>query len=178
MVTRRISLVGLLLVTLTATGCIREDIQEDMEEGNEVAEINQPAPTFQLPDLQGNIVTLEELRGKVVMLDFWATWCGPCRISMPIIEELQDEFPDDLVLLTINLLEPLDVVHSFVAAQEIRSRVLLDEEGQVAKMYRIDSIPIQVVIDKEGVVRHVEIGFGQRTEERLRDQIERLSRSE
>jgi hypothetical protein len=92
-----------------------------------------------------------------------------------MLEELQDEYPEDLVLLAINLVEPLDLVRSFVAENEIRSRVLLDEEGQVGQIYQSTSIPMQVIIDREGVVQHIEIGFaGGGTKERLRTQIESL----
>jgi len=109
MVLKAASIAGLLLLALGMIGCV------GMQEGPQDARIGQLAPKFELPDLQGNMVSLEELRGKVVMLDFWATWCGPCRRSMPMLEELQDEFPEDLVLLAINLVESPDLVRSFVA---------------------------------------------------------------
>jgi len=168
MVLKAASIAGLLLLALGMIGCV------GMQEGPQDARIGQLAPKFELPDLQGNMVSLEELRGKVVMLDFWATWCGPCRRSMPMLEELQDEFPEDLVLLAINLVESPDLVRSFVAENAIRSRVLLDEEGQVGRIYRSLSIPMQVIIDKEGIVQHIEVGFVGGSKERLKNQIEKL----
>jgi thiol-disulfide isomerase/thioredoxin len=169
MVSKAAYTVGWLLLTLALTSCVA------MQEGPQDARIGQPAPGFELPDLQGTMVSLEDLRGKVVMLDFWATWCGPCRRSMPMLEELQSEYPEDLVLLAINLEEPLELVRSFVDANEIKSRVLLDEELEVGRVYQSISIPMQVIIDREGIVQHIEIGFtGGGTKERLRSQIEKL----
>ena len=134
----------------------------------------QAAPRFELSDLDGRTVSLAQLRGKIVMLDFWATWCGPCRISMPILDKLQKEFSDDLVLLAVNLLEPRDLVREYVARQNVRSRVLLDPEGKVMRQYESESIPMQVIIDQEGVVQLVNIGLSPRMEDQLRGEINRL----
>ncbi len=137
-------------------------------------EIGQPAPTFKLADLNGNQVSLDQFKGKVVLLDFWATWCGPCRMSMPLLEKLQSQYTADLALLAINLQEPRDLVASYVRTQNLHSRVLLDEEGEVGRVYRSSSIPMQVLIDKEGVIRHVQLGFSPRMGEQLREQIDQL----
>src|SRR5438093_6922974 len=91
------------------------------------------APQFELSDLEGRTVSLAQFRGKIVMLDFWATWCGPCRISMPILDRLQKEFSDDMVLLAVNLREPRDIVRDYVARQNVRSRVVLALEGNVGE---------------------------------------------
>ncbi len=137
-------------------------------------EVGQPAPAFKLADLNGNEVSLDQFKGKVVLLDFWATWCGPCRMSMPLLEKLQSQYTSDLALLAINLEEPRDLVAGYVKRQNLHSRVLLDEEGEVGRKYRSGSIPMQVLIDKDGVVRHVQIGFSPRMGDQLRGQIEQL----
>ena len=142
--------------------------------GPEEAALNSPAPPFQLTDLYGRDVSLTQFQGKVVILDFWATWCGPCRMSMPLLEELQQEFPSDLKLLAINLEEPADLVKDYVARQHIRSTVLLDTEGKVGRAYRSESIPMQVIIDKKGIVRDVVMGFSPSLTERLREKISKL----
>jgi thiol-disulfide isomerase/thioredoxin len=134
----------------------------------------QEAPPFRLPDLSGNEVTLEQYRGKIVMLDFWATWCGPCSLSMPILEELQREYPDDLSLLAINMEEPRDKVRRYVAERKLRSRVLLDQEGRVSQIYKAWQIPMQVLIDRNGLMRHIERGVNSETAERLRAEIDKL----
>ena len=134
----------------------------------------QAAPRFELSDLDGQTVSLAQLRGKIVMLDFWATWCAPCRISMPILDKLQREFSNDMVLLAVNLLEPRDLVREYVARQNVRSRVLLDPEGNVMRQYGSESIPMQVIIDQEGIVQLVNIGLSPRMEDQLRGEINRL----
>ena len=132
------------------------------------------APQFELSDLSGGTVSLAQFRGKIVMLDFWATWCGPCRISMPILDRLQKEFSNDMVLLAVNLREPRDLVRDYVARQNVRSLVVLDLEGNVGEEYESESIPMQVIIDQEGVVQHVSVGVIPRMEEQLRTEINRL----
>jgi thiol-disulfide isomerase/thioredoxin len=137
-------------------------------------ELDRAAPGFQLPSLSGEKVGLEQFRGRIVLLDFWATWCGPCRISMPVMERIQKEYPQDLSLLAINLQEPRDLVENYVRKQNLRSMVLLDEDGEVGRAYQSHSIPMHVLIDREGIVRHVQIGFSPRVADDLRRQIERL----
>src|SRR5206468_3316959 len=136
--------------------------------------VGQPAPTFELRDLEGHRVSLDQLRGKIVMLDFWATWCGPCQISMPIMDRLQKEFSSDVVLLAINVMEPEETVREYVSRQNLRSKVLLDLEGNVGEEYGSDAIPMQVIIDRHGVVQRVNVGLGPRMEASLREEINRL----
>jgi len=141
---------------------------------NENPEVGSLAPKFRLDDLNGNEVLLEQFRGKVVMLDFWAIWCGPCRVSMPLLEKLQHEFSNDMVLLAINLQEEPEYVREYVARRNIGSTVLLDIDGDVGRAYRSESIPMQVLIDKEGVIRHIQVGFHPSMEGMLREEIRKL----
>ncbi len=133
-----------------------------------------PAPGFNLSDLDGHRISLEQFRGKIVMLDFWATWCGPCRLTMPVLENLAKEYPQDLTLLAINVAEPPELVRNYVKQQNISSTVLLDEEGKVGEVYGSDSIPMQVLIDKTGIVRKINVGYSPRLANLLRGAIERL----
>jgi thiol-disulfide isomerase/thioredoxin len=137
-------------------------------------QIGSPAPKFTLPDLNGREVSLDQFKGKIVMLDFWATWCGPCRMTMPLLENLEKEYRDSMILLAINLQEPRNAVREYVQKQNINSQVLLDEKGSVGEMYGTDSIPMQVLIDKQGIVRHIQIGFSPRMASQLRSEIESL----
>jgi thiol-disulfide isomerase/thioredoxin len=137
-----------------------------------MVEVGREAPKFKLPDLSGQDVSLDQYRGKIVMLDFWATWCGPCRMSMPILEDLQKEYPNDLTLLAINLQEPRDGVRDFVKENGIHSRVLLDESGKVGETYGASGIPMQVVIDRQGIVRYVVLGV--RAAAELRQMVNKL----
>ena len=137
-------------------------------------EVGKAAPAFQLKDLNGNQVSLEDYKGKIVMLDFWATWCGPCRLTMPVLEKLQKEHPDAFTLLAVNIGEPQDVVAPYVQSQKIEARVLLDIDEQVASAYRASSIPMQVIIDREGVVRYIWAGYHARMGEDLWSEISKL----
>jgi thiol-disulfide isomerase/thioredoxin len=167
----RKALIGLIpaLLTVVLAGC---SSRSTVEEG--VLALDHPAPGFTLPDLSGTNVSLADFKGKVVLLDFWATWCGPCRQTMPLLEKLQQDVPRDLVLLAINLQDTREDVQHFVAARQIKSRVLLDSEGEVGRAYQSESIPMQVVIDREGVVRYVKYGYSPQMGSELRREIERL----
>ncbi len=167
---KRLPLLALLIgACLPAVQCGRRPSEEG------TLEIGASAPEFQLSDLRGQTVSLSQFKGKVVILDFWATWCGPCRLSMPMLEKLQLEHPKDLKLLAINLEEGRDEVRDYVARQNIRATVLLDSEGKVGRIYGSDQIPMQVLIDKKGIVRDVKIGFSPRLGEQLRRQLDQLN---
>jgi thiol-disulfide isomerase/thioredoxin len=159
----------LVLASLVLAYCGRSDRVSG------VAEIGAPAPTFELDDLQGRRVSLAEYRGKVVLLDFWATWCAPCRRSMPVLEKLQKEFPKDVVLLAINLQEPAEEVRDYVARRKVGSTVLLDADGEVGFAYGAEAIPLHVLIDKQGVIQDILVGLSPTMEEDLRAEIQKLT---
>lgn len=121
--------------------------------------VGQRAPGFQLKDLQGNDVSLDQYKGKIVMLDFWATWCGPCRVTMPLLEQLQHEHPDAFTLLAVNVGDSPELVAPYVQQHRILARVLLDVEGKVGTAYGSESIPMQVLIDQKGIIRHIQAGY-------------------
>ncbi len=142
--------------------------------GREVVEVGQAAPDFQLSDLSGKSVSLSQFRGKVVILDFWATWCGPCRLTMPVLEKLHQRYAGNVVLLAINLEEAPEDVRPYVRDHQVTSTVLLDQDGTVGRIYRSDSIPMQVLIDQKGVVRHIAVGYSSSLGDRLKAQIDKL----
>lgn len=158
--------------TLLFSGCERRP--SGSEPALETAEIGQPAPNFKLPDLTGQQVSLDQFKGKVVLLDLWATWCGPCRMTMPVVENLQKEFSGSMVLLAVNLQDSRDDVRDYIRAQGIHSRVLLDQEGNVGAMYGAETIPREILIDKQGIIRFVMPGYGPQMASQLRAQISKL----
>lgn len=137
-------------------------------------EIGSPAPAFSLPDLDGRNISLDQYRGKVVLLDFWATWCGPCRMTMPLMEQLQKEFADALTLFAVNLGESPESVREFLREQNLNPRVLLDKDQRVGELYGAGAIPMHVLIDKSGIVREILIGFDPRMLPQLRSKIRNL----
>lgn len=132
------------------------------------------APPFELRDLSGQRVSLEQFRGKIVVLDFWATWCGPCRMIQPLLEKVSREYAGEVELLAVNLREPKDLVRSYMLEQNLHATVLLDQDGAVGGRYGAEAIPMQVLVDRQGTVRYVLTGFGPGADSRLRDEIRKL----
>ncbi|MBI2174952.1 MAG: TlpA family protein disulfide reductase [Candidatus Omnitrophica bacterium] len=118
------------------------------------------APDFTLRDLQGNAVRLQDFRGKVVFLNFWATWCPPCRLEMPTMEELHREFSDQgLVVLAVNFRESQDEVRSFLKQHGLTFTTLLDEQERAFGLYRAWSLPTTYLINKNSEIVGKVIGY-------------------
>jgi len=120
--------------------------------------IKTKAIDFNLKDLNGNELSLSDLKGKKVFLNFWATWCPPCKAEMPEIERLYQETKDsDLVIISVEIGEPLNTVKSFIDSNKYNFKVLIDSDQSVATKYNITSIPTSYFIDKDGniVSKHV-----------------------
>ena len=113
----------------------------------------QPAADFQLSDLNGRTVTLSALKGQVVLVDFWATWCGPCRMTMPLVDKLKREYEGrGLVVLSINLREDRNRARTFIESKGYVMTTLLDHDGEVAGHYQVNGIPALFVVNREGVI--------------------------
>ena len=123
--------------------------------------LGKPAPDFTLSGVDNHEVTLVSLRGKPVLLDFWATWCEPCREASPHIQKLHDQFKDkNLVVLGIDTNEPAEKARKYFADEKYTFGNLLGSGNDVIKNYGANSIPLIVLIDKDGVVRYVHRGWG------------------
>lgn len=111
------------------------------------------APLFTLKNLDGKDVSLSDYRGKIVFVNFWATWCGPCRMEIPHFVKLMDKYSDDLAILGISVDDPRDYdkIPAFSSSFNINYPILLDDKGQVNYMYGgIQSIPTTFVLNREG----------------------------
>lgn len=132
-----------------------------------------PADDFTLEAIDGSDVTLSALRGKAVVVAFWATWCEYCREELPLIADLYAEAHDDgLEVLAVNLHDEPEQVVAFVAELGLPYPVLMDRRGEVANRYRVRGLPTTVFIDPEGAVQRVHLGTIE--ESTLRDYVNSL----
>jgi TonB family protein len=132
--------------------------------------VGKRAPDFQLEDVSGQKVDLASLSGKTVLLDFWATWCGPCRQEIPVIEKLHRE-NTELTILGVDVGEDVSVVRKFLGENEVTYPILLAGNDHMVEAYRAHSFPSVVIIDKDGVIRNYITGYGPDTESKLRAEI-------
>jgi peroxiredoxin len=143
----------LLIPGLLIAGCSSES------QGSSVATIGEPAPDFTLPDLNGESVSLSDLKGSPVIINFWNTGCTYCVIEMPYLEEVYNENRDSgLVLLTINIGQSASTVEDFLNDKHIDLPVLLDSDGAVTQRYIIPGIPTTFFIDSDGILQVKVIG--------------------
>lgn len=119
-------------------------------------EVGAQAPDFALQNLDGETVTLSGLRGQVVLINFWATWCGPCRQEMPAIEARYNH--GGFEVLAVDFGETAEQVQRFLDEIGVQLPVLLDSNGSVQELYRVRGYPTTFIIDQEGIVRFFHIG--------------------
>lgn len=118
-----------------------------------------PAQDFSLADLDGNVHTLSDYEGQVVIINFWATWCRPCRSEMPALQAVYEEYQDEgLVLLAVNQDESPSTISSFIAEYGLSFPILLDDTLQVSRQYEIEAYPSTFFIDRRGRIRNSEFG--------------------
>jgi thiol-disulfide isomerase/thioredoxin len=135
-----------------------------------------PAPDFKLDLLGGGQMTLSQHKGKeIVILDFWASWCPPCRTSMPIIEEIAAAYKDKgVVLYAVNQDEDAATIQKFLAAQKLNVTVALDKGGAVGDQYGAVYIPLTVIVGKDGLVQAVHGGLRAGMKKSLTDELDAL----
>jgi peroxiredoxin len=123
-------------------------------------QVSSPAPDFTLRSVNGPNLRLNEQRGRVVMVNFWATWCGPCRQEMPHLNKLHDKYRDaGFVLLGVNIDDNVRAATDLAAKLGLRFPVLLDTDKSVSRLYDLGSMPATVLIDREGRVRYLHRGY-------------------
>jgi peroxiredoxin len=134
--------------------------------------VGKPAPLFTLKDMKDQNVSLAEQKGHVVVLDFWATWCGPCVQELPTLDKLsQNLAPRGVKFFALNQSESKELVQAFLGKHSLSLPVLLDDKTTAAQAYLVEGIPQTVVIDKTGRVAKVFVGFGPDSEQKLAQAI-------
>lgn len=161
----KIPLFLVLLICSCFLGCARETVPV----------VGRPAADFTVTDLQGEKVSLSQFRGKVVIIDFWATWCPPCKASIPHLVDIYRRYNGKGVVILGILLEQSSSSHisRFVADMRINYPVLLGTQ-EIMETYKVRHIPVTIVVDKEGIIREKLIGFSDVTMRRLEESIREL----
>ena len=138
-------------------------------------EAGQPAPNFALPDAQGSVVTLESLRGQVVYVDFWASWCAPCRRSFPWMNEMRQKYGGKgFVIVAVNVDKKRADAEKFLAQIPATFPVVFDEAGTSPAAFGVKGMPSSYLIDTSGNVVFIERGFMDEHRAELEDRIKSL----
>ena len=154
----RLAIAGAVVFLMTALvgigGAAAPDILSFA--GRNGVKLGEPAPNFQLPDLNGHLVALSDLHGKVVLLNFWATCCGPCRVEMPTMEQLYRTFSrKDFEILAVSIdVQGVAITRPFQQEYHLTFPILHDADYRVGLTYGARSIPMTFLVDRQGVVRH------------------------
>ena len=140
--------------------------------------LGKPAPRFAGKNLADQDISSDQLKGKVVVLDFWATWCVPCASAIPVLQEVTDSFADqDVVFVAVNVGEAPAKIKGFLAEQDWKPNVLVDQDTKISAAFGAEAIPLTMVIGKSGVVESVHVGFPgpEALTKRLTDELEVLT---
>ena len=142
-----------LILSFALASCIRADMEPPpLPEPK-------PAPLFSLRDLADDTVTLDTFKGKPLVINFWATWCVPCRTEMPYFQEIYDERKGEgLEFLMVNTKESKEVVEKFIKDNGYTFRVVLDESGGMLETYQVFGLPTTYWVDADGVIQYTYMG--------------------
>jgi peroxiredoxin len=136
-----------------------------------------PAPAFTLTTLAGQPSGLNAYKGQVVMVNFWATWCGPCQQEMPLLDQMYKKYkPAGFTLIGVNVDKEAPAVKQLLERKPVSFPVLLDPANQVSKAYHVDEMPSSVIIDRKGQIRYIHRGYKPGDENDYQDRIRQLIR--
>jgi peroxiredoxin len=122
--------------------------------------VEQPAPDFTLKSLEGTNLRLDEYKGQVVLINFWASWCGPCRQELPLLDRINERYRDaGFAVLGVNVEGTMGPASEMAKKTGVTFPVLVDENQRVSEMYDLEAMPTSVVVDRDGVVKYVHRGY-------------------
>ncbi len=140
-------------------------------------EISGPAPNFTLKSRSGENLKLSEYRGEVVMINFWASWCGPCRQEMPLLEQLYTRYsPLGFTILGINVEEDSKLAEKLLEEIPVNFPILFDTENDVSEKYNVVAMPSTIMVDRDGNMRYLHLGYMPGYEVDYEKQIKELIR--
>ena len=141
------------------------------------ASVKGPAPNFTLKSLSGENLKLSEMTGNVVLINFWASWCGPCREEMPLLNALHKKYqPLGFTVLGINVEEQTDKARGFLSNYPVDFPILLDKTNEVSRQYKVIAMPTTVVVDRDGNMRYLHEGYKPGDEKKYRQMVKKLVR--
>jgi peroxiredoxin len=143
---------AVVLLTLLTVVIVQAMEPEEKSDNLPGLSIGKKAPDFELKTLSGESVKLSDYRGKKVMLNFWATWCPPCKEEMPDMERFHQQNGKDVIILAVNI-DPQFNVNQFVSEMGITFPILLDEKDEVNSLYQVLTIPTTYFIDENGIIQ-------------------------
>ncbi|PLR78576.1 alkyl hydroperoxide reductase [Bacillus sp. V3-13] len=146
-----------ILTTLLTVAIVQAMEKKEQPDNLPGLKMGVKAPDFELTSLTGETVKLSDFKGKKVMLNFWATWCPPCKAEMPAMEKFYQQMKDEVAVLAVNI-DPTNDVKGFTEEQGVTFTILLDDQEEASKIYQIISIPTTFYIDEAGIVRNKHIG--------------------
>ena len=136
-----------------------------------------PAPGFELKSSSGKPVSLSSLKGQIVLVNFWASWCGPCRKEMPILEQLNHQYHNKgVTLVGVNVEPDSGAANDWLKATPVSFPILFDVDSKVSKLYQVEGMPNTVILDRKGNVRYIHRGYQPGAENEYLDQIRALIR--
>ena len=139
------------------------------------SEMKEPAPNFTLKSSSGKNIKLSELRGQVVLLNFWASWCGPCRTEMPLLGKIHEKYKGmGFTVLGVNVEEDSTPAVSIINKTKIAFPVLFDKTNSVSKLYNVSAMPSTVIIDRDGNMRYLHEGYKAGDEEKYKELVKKL----
>lgn len=163
----RVAILGLLLVALVFA------LYSSFVKDPNAVKVGRSAPNFSLEQLRGSELALDDLKGKGVVLNFWGTWCEPCKAEMPALQKKYETYKDKgLVVVGVNIGESPITIEPFINQFGIDFPILLDRKSQITKLYRIGPIPTTFFISPEGKVE--EIFIGQLNEAMIASKVEKI----
>ncbi len=141
------------------------------------ASVKGPAPNFTLKSLGGKNLKLSEMTGNVVLINFWASWCGPCREEMPLLNALHKKYESlGFTVLGVNVEEDARKARGFLKNFPVDFPVLLDNENRVSKQYKVIAMPTTVVVDRDGNMRYLHQGYKSGDEQKYQKMVKKLVR--
>ena len=139
--------------------------------------IKDAAPDFTLKSLEGENLRLKEYQGQVVLINFWASWCGPCRQEMPLLDRIHQRYQDaGFAVLGINVEGEIEPAERIAKKTKVTFPILIDEGQRVSETYNLEAMPSTIVVDRDGVVRYIHRGYKPGDEAKYLEVVKQLIR--